>query len=162
MGSNLTRSADRSIALATAKGTDIPNYQSTEVTLLERHHDSLFRTRFAPCVQRSGINPRYNCHGLTFASRRTWIPDSASIFTILREDEYDEIPIDGVLAGDIIVYYSENNDVEHSGIVVVPPILSDMKVAQVYSKWGKGSEMIHSAGQCPYDASRVRYYRVKS
>lgn len=99
---------------------------------------------------------KYNCHGLTFASRRTWIWKPSEIQKILMDDDYQSVELKDVLPGDIAVYL-QNGDPEHSGIVVeagyVPLILS---------KWGAAHEVIHRVNDCPYDAMQVSYFRIKT
>ena len=34
---------------------------------------------------------KYNCHGLTFASRRTWIDETPEVKKVLLDDEYVEV-----------------------------------------------------------------------
>lgn len=102
-----------------------------------------------------GPSSVYNCHGLTFASRRTWVDKATEIAKILEEDDYTQIPFEKVLAGDVVVYFEEGEAI-HSGIVVGrhdpgPVILS---------KWGKCHEVIHLYSECPYDLKDVRYYRI--
>jgi len=97
---------------------------------------------------------QYNCHGLTFACRRTWIWKSSEVAKILTDDEYQPIELRDVLPGDIVLY-TQNGDVEHSGIVIksgyVPIILS---------KWGPAHEVVHRVNDCPYDAAQVSYHRI--
>jgi hypothetical protein len=70
----------------------------------------------------------YNCHGLTFACRRTCVHASAQVRQILEHDGYERVPkVEDVLPGDIILYVSEG-DVEHSGVVIgisknAPPLV---------------------------------------
>jgi hypothetical protein len=119
-------------------------------------HD--FETEYGvPCIHRP-VQPsrKYNCHGLTFASRRTWIEAPAEIAKIIKDDEYEEVPFDRVLAGDIAVYYVDG-DAEHSGLVVS---VNDLKVPIVLSKWGACHEVVHPVAQSRYDASNVKYYRI--
>jgi hypothetical protein len=99
---------------------------------------------------------KYNCHGLTFASRRTWISKTSEVMKILKDDEYEPIDIKDVLPGDIVVY-SRNGDAEHSGIV----IKSDF-VPIILSKWGPAHEVIHRVNDCPYDSMQIVYYRIKT
>ena len=97
---------------------------------------------------------KYNCHGLTFASRRTWIWKASEIAKVLADDEYKPIDVHNVLPGDIVVY-DQNGDAEHSGVVIkrgFPPI--------VLSKWGPAHEVVHRANYCPYDSMRILYYRI--
>lgn len=102
--------------------------------------------------------PVYNCHGLTFACRRTQVDGAAStIASILEDDGFKEIPGREARLGDIVVYYGGDGSVIHSGLVVD---VGHMNVPKIWSKWGKGYEMLHPLGICPYDASNVRFYRI--
>lgn len=89
----------------------------------------------------------YNCHGMTFASRRTWIYRAASIRDILADDVYEEVQLTDVLPGDIVVYYSETADPNHSAIVV--EWTQDLVQPIVCSKWAHAGEFIHGLRDCP-------------
>jgi hypothetical protein len=105
----------------------------------------------------------YNCHGLTFASRRTAIISPEEVRKILEEDDYHRIAsLADVMPGDIVVYISEDNDIEHSGIVIATPKFEGQFVINpvVLSKWGSAHEVIHRVMDCPYNESRPEYYRV--
>jgi hypothetical protein len=77
----------------------------------------------------------YNCHGLTFASRRSNL-EFSEIFQILEEDDYQHVDRKDVMPGDIVVFISTGQikgstpgDVEHSGIVVEhPDALGNVKI----------------------------------
>jgi hypothetical protein len=103
----------------------------------------------------------YNCHGLTFASRRTGISDPAVIQKILTEDNYQQITDRSTLyPGDIALYINPlNNDIEHSGVVVDASPTDPLRL-RILSKWGSSYEFIHNIGECPYDASNVVFYRM--
>jgi hypothetical protein len=103
-----------------------------------------------------GPSRKYNCHGLTFASRRTWIDDALEIRKILQDDEYREVGRADVLPGDVVVYYVDG-DVEHSGVVVEK---GDIAGPLILSKWGFCHEVIHRIPECPYDARQVVFYRI--
>ncbi len=153
--------AEKTIALSTRKGTDIPNYQSREISHFEANqHSDLAKKHGVMCTRNPGT-PIYNCHGMAFASRRTCITDPPALRTILDEDDYEEIDKAGVLPGDIIVYMSGNGDMEHSGVIIQEPSQAILNVPVVMSKWGKGCEVIHYGNKCPYDFSIVKYYRIK-
>ncbi len=113
-----------------------------------------FRLRSKSCA-------RYNCHGMTFAGRRTTIYDADVIKRILKEDEYDIIPQETVQAGDVVIYWAESGDPSHSAIVLAPPDPKSLNVPLVLSKWGLHFEATHRATMCPYDFQRAVYYRVK-
>jgi hypothetical protein len=99
---------------------------------------------------------KYNCHGLTFASRRTWIAKALEVKKILEEDEYVLVNVQDVMPGDIVVY-SQNGDAEHSGIVIASGF-----VPVILSKWGPAHEVIHKVNDCPYNSMEIKYYRVKT
>jgi hypothetical protein len=99
----------------------------------------------------------YNCHGLTFAARRTQITQSAVVQQILTEDEYQEISDNQILAGDIVIYYDRlTNDAEHSGVVIEV----DQFGPKILSKWGDMHEVIHRLSECEYDGGVTRFYRM--
>lgn len=101
----------------------------------------------------------YNCHGLTFAARRTRVWRPAEIVKILEHDGYQRIDRKDVLPGDIAVYYA-GGDAEHSGVVIStekPPALP-----RILSKIGNCHEMVHFAQMCSYDATDIRYFRIVS
>jgi hypothetical protein len=79
---------------------------------------------------------------------------------ILEHDEYDVVAPEDILPGDIIIYWGQKGDIEHSGIVVDKgdPML---KIPLIISKWGKFKELIHRANNCPYNYINSKYYRIK-
>lgn len=101
-------------------------------------------------------SPKYNCHGLTFGSRRTWICKASEVAKVLQDDGYVEIQDKHILPGDIVVYFNLG-DAEHSGIVV-----ENQPVPLVLSKWGRAHEVIHKLRECPYDSMEIRYYRIQT
>lgn len=150
------------LELETSEKNKIANTQSQEIYPYEmKELESIEPNRGKFIEHRTGPTPIYNCHGMTFASRRTGISESSVIFQILKDDRYVEISKNEVIPGDIILYFGELNDVEHSGIIVSAPRESPFKVAKVCSKWGKYYEGIHWANNVPYDYTDIKYYRVK-
>jgi hypothetical protein len=149
------------ITLQTATRRNIPNEQISEISPFELSQFNGFQQAYGAVNKlRAGPTPFYNCHGLTFASRRTGIFDDVSLRAILADDNYTLISREAVLPGDVILYYAESGEIDHSGIVIEPPTAATFWVPLVYSKWGKFSEFIHFGNRCPYDFSAVRYYRV--
>ena len=98
---------------------------------------------------------RYNCHGLTFAARRTWIWKPSEVSKILNDDDYTQVNLREVLPGDVVVYV-QRGDIEHSGIVIA----NNGFIPLVLSKWGPNHEVIHRVNDCPYDAQEILYYRI--
>lgn len=115
------------------------------------------RRRYSTAIHRP-VSPtrKYNCHGLTFGSRRTWIDEATEVKKILLDDEYVEVGRGEVLPGDVVVYYVDG-DVEHSGVVVDR---GDIAGPLILSKWGFCHEVIHRIPECPYDAGHVVFYRI--
>jgi len=72
--------------------------------------------RFTNAERVSEACPVYNCHGLTFGSRRTQV--THSVLPILDDDGFDLIPEKEARAGDIVIYSNVRGEVIHSGFVV--------------------------------------------
>ena len=152
----------KELALETSKGEAIPNHRSNEISYFESNSHKGLEQYTGETTFRSAATPTYNCHGMTFASRRTCIYKSPVIYNILSDDEYVTIKKENVLEGDVIVYFSKDGDAEHSGIVIERPKESTYGMAKIISKWGKAGEMIHYANVGPYDCSNIIYYRMKN
>lgn len=147
------------IVVQTRTRTCIPNWWSGGIApmLMNSHHKLC--DNYPQAILRGPPSGFYNCHGLVFASRRTCIhPDD--IGRILEEDNYQDIDVQRVLPGDVVLYEKPNGDIEHSGIVISKPSLT---IPWVVSKWGSGGEFVHPALSCPYNREiTLLYRRVKS
>ena len=100
-----------------------------------------------------GPSRAYNCHGLVFACRRTWIHESREISRILSDDDYQEVEFSKILPGDIVVYFKQG-DAEHSGVVI------NSEGPKILSKWGACQEVVHKLWECPYDSDVRKFYRI--
>jgi hypothetical protein len=159
------------IVVQTRRGSELSNSQSFDVSLYEQQANRDLQERHPGAEMRTPPIGVYNCHGMTFAARRTRIFEPASVRQVLVEDEYCEVALEKVLEGDVIVYYSEDGDVSHSGVVVRvdrldPGNPASVKTPYVWSKWGSGSEFLHQWADCPYVRDQpnttVKYYRILS
>jgi hypothetical protein len=88
----------------------------------------------------------YNCYGLAFASRRTWILDEGEVKKVLEDDGFGELPWDPRFweAGDIVLYCLDE-EVSHVAVIASKqPVLQsgDFKV-HVISAWGESGEYVH-------------------
>ena len=146
------------IVVQTRKGTNIPNAQLHEISAYERNSYTLFDKDYPLVIKRMHGSPVYNCHGMTFASRRTCVFRDEDVQVILRDDGYAEVSLEHVKPGDVVLYF-EDGSIEHSGIVVDVPRTRPL-MPTVCSKWAKYSEVIHSANDCPYKLMQRKYYRV--
>jgi len=161
------QSGDTSILLDSRAGHALDNLQAWSLTTLDWATATDLSKRFpderfaeflsAPC-------PVYNCHGLTFASRRTQIePKSTSFPQLLLDDGYVEVDMNNVNTGDIVLYYDDDGDIDHSGIVVGVRQLepSGQRIPWVWSKWGHFQEVRHHFANCPFPSHNCRFYRMK-
>lgn len=153
------------LALHTRKGNQVKN------ELLRRdpfpglvQEAQEYRNRFSGCCHRpTKPSFKYNCHGLTFAARRTAITESASIESILKDDEYVEVDRKFVVPGDVVMYY-EFGDFSHSGIVVKVDHIGVEPVIWILSKWNRLHEVVHKLHECPYWGRpdiNIRFWRIE-
>ncbi|MFC1557144.1 hypothetical protein ACFL5L_04095 [candidate division KSB1 bacterium] len=103
----------------------------------------------------------YNCHGLVFASRRTWIDLTEDVRAIIYCDNYQKVEFKDVLPGDIVLYVDPEGDICHSGIIISKPEDSKSNMPWVLSKWAKYREVVHLLTRCPYPNTEKEYYRIK-
>jgi len=152
------------LKLQTCERNDIKNEQFRSLTPVEVQAAGVIETQYKLAIFKGNLTPIYNCHGLTFASKRTWIYLDTEIEKILHDDRYIEIKNEkDVLPGDIVIYYDEKG-VAHSGIVIqvdLPATLHDLIKVMVLSKWGKHKEVIHNVNYSPYSLSSIKkYWRI--
>jgi len=157
---NLIINNRRTISLQTAEGNDIPNEQYFEIDESEWSKIGSFETKYgASIVRRTDPTGIYNCHDLTFASRRTSLYENNFLTTILKDDGYIEVQASDALGGDVILYF-EDFGVTHSGLVIESTANSLVKIPKVCSKWGHNAEYIHFANMSPY-GQEYKFYRVR-
>lgn len=154
---------EQPLRLQTRQRNEIRNDQRRDIDPSMRFGLEAIRKKYAwaKLPERATDTPIYNCHGMTFASRRTGIYDATEVKKILRDDEYTEVPERDVLPGDVVLYLdtNNNNDLTHSGVVVGV----DRKIGAmvVVSKWGQGPEYVHDIRTCPYaDGALLKFYRI--
>ena len=117
-----------------------------DMTICQKHQNDF------PRAIRRTLDPSYgyNCHGLTFAARRTQVWSSSEVNHILREDDYRPVSIRQALPGDIAVYFSnDTGEIEHSGLVVKSSQgPTDLLGPLVVSKWGPCQEFKIGRASC--------------
>lgn len=142
-----------SIHLATRRNTFIRNERRREMApnMLKEGADLWRRER--PNARLRSASAVYNCMGMVFASRRTWI-DPAELDLILKEDEYRPVTeLAQVEIGDIVVYRDRSDHrVTHVGIIVHAKrdVEKGAYEITVISKWGKYGEYIHLMEDVPF------------
>src|SRR6185369_6201506 len=150
----LPKEEPASIGLMTFKRTDIENAQYSALLKseieTEKSTEAMYLSSFREYPTRM-----YNCHGMTFACRRTGIYSDEMIRIILKE-EYREIKDrKDVLSGDVVIYFLGTN-ILHSAMVmsVNHPII------RVLSKSRAHSEIEHLVDYTPYANSEKKFYRI--
>jgi hypothetical protein len=129
----------RSLALQTSKGNDVPNVQDLEVPLYRRQQpEALIRQQlgldFTRVTRRREATATYNCHGMSFACRRTGIHDVAAVQLILSDDGDKEVHEKDVLPGDVALYFvSGTGELIHSGLVVAVERQNSIVLPQILS-----------------------------
>jgi hypothetical protein len=152
--------APQKLALQTRKGGTVENSMNPAPAYagVELRIAHLKRTYSRALHRPVGPSARYNCHGLTFAARRTGIDKSAYVQRILTEDGYSRLPMSTApVPGDVVIY-REDGDIIHSGIVVE---IKDA-VTWVLGKWGECHEVVHPVLDCPYKNAAVEFYRLNA
>lgn len=146
------------IRLETSKRRGIDNHQDTEISEKDLRWFRQLSQLHPNAIPRTKPSPLFNCHGLTFASRRTKVLDLPNILRALEDDEWRETQMKDVLPGDIVVYFDDEGDANHSGIVV--QYSPDILVPIICSKWGYGAEYIHKLSDVPnVYGPKTRFYR---
>ena len=152
------------LALATRRESDISNDFDDQDPLAEDVQLAIsLRQKFPAATHRpTQATYAYNCHGLTFAARRTFIQSPAEVRRILDDDTYVRITeANDVLPGDIVIYVRDG-EIDHSGIIIEVQRFEGMLVINpvILSKWGNCHEVIHRLKDCPYSDCSVEYYRI--
>ena len=98
-----------------------------------------------PSASVRSLNSVYNCVGMVFASRRTWV-EPEHVPMILADDGYRPINRNELECGDVVVYRREDlAEISHVGIVAnvkVKPKDASLEV-MVLSQWGQDGEYFH-------------------
>lgn len=159
---------EKEIGLDSRRGENhhIPNTQSFDMGNVGHLSGKILeefakQTAAIPRTQTSSLI--FNCHGLTFASRRTSIHEEDVVRRLLaNEDDYTEMHIRDVLPGDIVVYYGPRNTIPHTGVVISMPQERDFGMPWIVSKWGHFREYMHRANQVPpqWSYETLKFYRV--
>lgn len=148
------------IRLETSQRTGIDNYQDSQISAFQLNWSRDIRKIHPRAIPRTAPNPGYNCHGLTFASHRTKLDKSSEIKKILDDDNYGEVKLKDVLPGDIVIYYSDSGDPNHSGIVL--EYTAQLVVPIICSKWGNAGEFVHGLRDCPsVYGPQCRFFRCR-
>jgi hypothetical protein len=108
----------------------------------------------------------YNCFGLAFAARRTWIHDEVEVKAVLEDDGFRPVSMERQFweVGDVVLYCKGDGDIEIRHVAVIvekrPIVGCGGFEIRVVSAWGESGEYLH-----PVDVASPlhgRPYRVYS
>jgi len=141
------------IALQTARKWDIPNARRQPrppqaMMAAYRHH----RNQGHLLLELRSLRSDYDCVGLVFGCRRTWI-DIDHIRQILDDDGYRMIELGHGERGDVVLY-EDTSGPAHVGILWNRHALSNQWV--VLSQWGSDGEYFHHINDTPIEDWRQR------
>jgi hypothetical protein len=140
------------VNLVTGKGHPLIGLEYVEGTL------SIWPWNDSGAALLDQVNPRFNCHGYSFAQAEYWINDPQ----ILLDDFYAEKPAAERLPRDVVLY-RENGRIAHSAIL--SSLAPDPRLDRVSSKGGnEPTVLILARGPGPgaaweNSAAQVSYYR---
>lgn len=148
-----------SIALSTSKNRGIPNQR-----MPERSPQSMYAAKQLHAKgsrQLRSLRSTYNCVGMVFANRRTFI-EPEQIPMILQDDEYTEVVrTDDLMPGDVVLYKDpRTDDVKHVGLVLAAEVMFETKRIRVLSQFGRDGEYVHDLDDVPdfYGKMVVKFY----
>lgn len=137
------------LPLATRRGRAIANEMRMEHSPDRLRAAVELWARERPNARLRSATAVYNCMGLAFASRRTWI-DTDQLPPILQDDGYRRLAgPEEVEVGDTVVY-SNGGSVTHVGVVIdISYGLNMTRNITVISQWGADGEYIHAVDHVP-------------
>lgn len=149
------------LPLATRKGRTIPNDRRPEQPPARLRAARELVSRSHPNARLRSLTAVYNCMGMVFATRRTWV-DPEDLQMILEDDEYRRLSDpDQVVEGDVVVYRNAQGNVAHVGLVarVNVNLSQATREITVLSQWGADGEYFHSVDDVsPYLGAPTEYW----
>lgn len=106
-----------------------------------------------PVARLRSLTATYNCVGMVFASRRTWV-EPEEIRKILADDGYRQIADTSACVGDVVLYTDDQGNLVHVGLVASVDIVGSVRTINVMSKWGRDGEYIHPVQAVPHLCGR--------
>lgn len=121
-----------------------------------------------PAIRLRRATSVYNCLGMVFASRRTWVEETIRLDTetilqmVLQDDGFRRLhPNEPPMPGDLVVYRQQDHAFAHIGVMV--SVETNLESAEyditVLSKWGEHGEYIHGEHDVPHRlGTQVEYF----
>src|SRR6266705_1233285 len=146
----------RSIPLATRAGNHIPNERRREMAPDRLKAAVALWARERPLAHLRSITATYNCVGMAFANRRTWV-DPSSVPRILADDGYRRV--ERPASGDIVLYRTDDGALVHIAVVLEARKAFERWNLVVLSQWGADGEYVHPENYVPDRLGRpVEYW----
>jgi hypothetical protein len=150
-----------SIDLATSRNQRIPNVRRRERAPEALREALRFVTEGHAGRQLRSLTATYNCIGMAFANRRTWI-EPEHVPMILRDDGYARVETPAaVVPGDLVIYETAPAEISHVAVVISnsPNVQDGSSTIRVLSQWGSDGEYFHDYQDVPlYLGKPVRFY----
>jgi hypothetical protein len=136
------------IPLVTKRGRRIPNAQ--RLPQGPTHMKAAKEVLASPARKLRSLTSEYNCVGLIFASRRTWV-DPSHLHMIFEDDGYRRISEAEAMVGDVVLYKDGEGDFAHVAIIIEksPDVNRASWKFEVLSQWGADGEYLHSLEDVP-------------
>ncbi len=148
------------LPLATKQGKIIRNERRRELAPETLRASVEKWDRIWPEARLRSISGTYNCGGLVFASRRTWI-NTEDLEWISEDDGYYKVVRqDQLRPGDLVVYRDQGEKITHIGMILAsePKIETASWEITVLSKWGAEGEYRHPLTHVPSAYGRPSDY----
>ena len=130
--------------LATKRGNRIPNVQrrTRPPTSMTAAKDIVLGNH--PTAEIRSLRSEYNCVGMVFAARRTWI-EPEHVEMILREDEFRRVDESELKIGDVVIYRTDDREISHVGLIadITVMVARGHREITVLSQWGADGEYFH-------------------
>jgi hypothetical protein len=142
-----------SIPLGTRESRHIPNQKRNEWAPDDLKEAVSACMADFPMIQVRSVTAVYNCVGMVFASRRTWV-DTDFVRQLLTEDGYALVQNRHTsMVGDVVIYENDEHVIKHVGIIIQKSedLTGGHVTFKILSKWGPWAEFIHDEGHI-YDA----------
>ena len=152
-----------SLKLSTKKGNHITNELRKEASPATLKAAQNLHKDQNPAARLRSSTATYNCMGMIFACRRTWVaPEFLSLCLrkILKDDEYKKLERrDNLSIGDLVVYSDASGEITHIGAIasISPNIMGKTKY-ETLSKWGRDGEYFHDIEDVPYFLGKPSEY----
>jgi len=153
----LLSSTSPGLPVMTLRGSPIPTLSELNLAPSDRKTWQRLAASHKSWLERRVPTARYNCAGLAWSSRRTWVDSADQTVDLIRvEDQYSVLPrtTEAIREGDLVVYFLAGQGARrqffHVGQVVSIGQGNPWEAnTLVLSKFGWGAEVRHFLHEIP-------------